>query len=94
MLKEQLLPIAIEFTPLEYFREMRVVAAANEQQAENLQARLQSGVIKRFGKDFPLTPRQRLRRERHLWDLKVRVEEDVISINIAFGVPHRKKIEK
>lgn len=80
MLKEQLLPIAIEFTDLEYLREMRVVAAANQQQAENLRARLDCGVIMRFGTEHQLTSRQRLRREKHLRILEGRVDEDVHSI--------------
>lgn len=77
MPKEYLLPITIELPDFKGLRKTRATAAINAQQIQNLQERLASGVIRRFGEDRPLSPRQIERRETHLKVLEERVDVDV-----------------
>jgi len=77
MPRETLLPIYIEFCHSENVKETRVLAAINEEQVENLENRLKSGVMMRFGIEYQMSARQRERREERVRVLKGRVDEDV-----------------
>lgn len=80
MAREIMLPIAIELPENKFLHGLRRDAAVNEEQVDNLQRRLDSGTIMRFGEEYLLTTRQRGRREQQRMYLSLLVQEDVSFI--------------